>query len=446
MAEHYDIDKLFREAQESRAGTPPAEAWERINETLDVDATWARLSNTLTTQAARRRKLLWGYSFGIAASLCIGGWFFISHNTTDHTAHQAHQQLKRLPVNGNSNSTVAVKNTSPGTNAVSGNNSNSNLPVVPKQIGSPLVKNNLPGIRGKQRLHPAPVQQAVNVPQTNIPEQSSQPVLNAANSTASNQELSENAFLFIAAMPLQLRNTGAENQFAAHDPAAMDSAWYSTRLKHRFSMELFTGIRYSYMQNLTTDVPDSVSATALAPYAADASGVTRASLNPVGGIGAGFQLTPRVQLNTAFYLFAGSGQDYTNYEGGRAVSHQLRLEYSSLTVGGAFRLCPRRTLVNRRFFGTVNAGLAVSYLRAKSDKSDFYEIQQEQIAYRTTDASVYAGFQYNVPLFGRLQLTPAIQWNQGIVNVSRNDQSTLAVYRRIYNSSAEGRIGLKYTF
>ena len=52
MAEQYDIDKLFREAQESRAGTPPAEAWERINETLDVDATWARLGGVDPAYAA----------------------------------------------------------------------------------------------------------------------------------------------------------------------------------------------------------------------------------------------------------------------------------------------------------------------------------------------------------------------------------------------------------
>lgn len=438
MAEHYDIDKLFREAQESRAGTPPAEAWERINETLDVDATWARLSNTLNAQAARRRKLLWGYSLGIAASLCIGGWFLLSGNGNDTLVHEAHQELQRIPLAGKSN----IANTQPRTNAAVTPAPN---PATAAQNASPVVVNNLP--RKRTRLNQQPAQQepvntnALQTAANNAPVQQ-----NTATNLAATNTASENTWLFIAAMPMQLQNTGAENQFAAHDPAAMDSAWYSTRLKHRFSVELFTGLRYSYMQNLTTDVPDSISATALAPYAADASGVTRAPLNPVGGIGAGFQLTPRVQLNTAFYLFAGSGQDYTNYEGGRAVSHQLRLEYSSLAVGGAFRLCPRRTLVNRRFFGTVNAGLAVSYLRAKSDKSDFYEIQQEQIAYRTTDATVYAGYQYNVQLFSRLQLTPAVQWNQGIVNVSRNDLSSLAVYRRIYNSSAEARIGLKYTF
>lgn len=444
MAEHYDIDKLFREAQESRAGTPPAEAWERINETLDVNATWSRLNNTLNAQAARRRKLLWGYSLGIAASLCIGGWFLLSHSGSETLVHKAHHELQRIPFTGNSN----TANAQPRTNGAVTPAANG---ATAAQNASPVVVNTPP--RKRARLNPQPVQQepanantlqaATNNSAANNDTAVQQ---NTATTIAATNTAAENSWLFIAAMPLQLQHAGAENQFAAHDPAAMDSSWYSTRLKHRFSLELFTGMRYSYMQNLTTDAPDSVVANALAPYAADASGVTRASLNPVGGIGAGFQVTPRVQLNTAFYLFAGSGQDYTNYEGGRAVSHQLRLEYSSLTVGGAFRLCPRRTLVNRRFYGTVNAGLAVSYLRAKSDKSDFYEIQQEQIAYRTTDATVYGGFQYHVPLFKRLQLTPAVQWNQGIVNVSRNDQSTLAVYRRIYNSSAEARIGLKYTF
>jgi hypothetical protein len=438
MAEHYDIDKLFREAQESRAGTPPAEAWERINETLDVNATWTRLDKTLSAQAARRRKMGWGFSLGIAASLCIGGWFLLSHNSNALLVHEAHHELQRIPFSGNS----TVAKTQVRTN---GTVTPATLPKTAVVNGSPVAVNNPPRKRTRLNRQPVQQQESANGLQTaanNNAAVQQNPATNLGVTTAT----VEQSWVFIAARPAQLQFNGNENQLTAYDPAALDSSWFSTRLKHRFSLDVFSGLRYSYMQNLTTDVPDSVSANALAPYASDVSGVTRASLSPVGGIGAGFQLTPRVQLNTAFYLFAGSGQDYTNYEGGRAVSHQLRLEYSSLAVGGAFRICPKRMLINRRFYGTVNAGFAVSYLRAKSDKSDFYEIQQEQIAYRTTDATLYAGFQYNVPLFNRLQLTPAVQWNQGIVNVSRNDLSTLAVYRRIYNSSAEARIGLKYTF
>lgn len=438
MAEHYDIDQLFREAQESRAGTPPAEAWERINETLDVNATWARVNNTLNAQAAYRRKLLWGYSLGIAASLCIGGWFLLSGSGSETAVHHAHRQLQRIPLTGNNIVTKAQARTNGAVTPAT-------IRAVTPANTSPVAAHTPP--RKRTRPNGLAVQQE---PATNIAQQQPENVAvvqqNTVTSQAQTHSPSQNTWLFIAASPFQLNHAAAENQFAAHDPVAMDSAWYSTRLKHRFSLELFTGMRYSYMQNLTTDVPDSVAANALAPYAADASGVTRASLSPVGGIGTGFQFTPRVQLNTALYLFAGSGQDYTNYEAGRAVSHQLRLSYTSLAVGGAFRLCPKRMLINRRNYGTVNAGLAISYLRAKSDKSDFYEIQQEQIAYRTTDATVYAGLQYNLALYKRLQLTPAVQWNQGIVNVSRNDLSSLAVYRRIYNSSAEARIGLKYTF
>lgn len=446
MAEQYDIDKMFREAQENRAAAPPEEAWSRINETLDVDTTWSRLNKTLdAAYAARRRKLVLVYSLGALFAVSLAGWFISRTGKNTELVYENHQDLKRLPVKGITKQTIPVAN-------AAANNNNGTQPVKQSNTiiaSAPQTNNNIPNTNNRRR-GTVPQQNAVaqnsgngtdGTPVATNPNDGSNTTvnttLNASSSSNENNWISAQ-LLAIAEIPA---GTSA-NDFL--EPGAADSSWYNMRFKRRFSITLFGGGRYNQMQNIATTTPDSIKATMA--YAANASGVTRESLRPVGGIGFGYELTPRVQLHSSVYLFAGGGVDYTNYEGGRAVSHQLRLQYSSLTVGSAFRLCPRRMLINRRFYGTFNTGFSVSYLWEKTDKSFFYEIQQEQIAYRNIDAGVYAGYQYHIGLGKRLQLTPAVQWNQGLLNVSRNDPAAMAVARRIYNASAEARLGLKYTF
>lgn len=426
MAEQTDIDLLFRQAQEQRTAEPPAMAWDRISETLDVDATWKRINNSLDAQAASRRRmaiLLFGL-FGIITVSVLLFTLKLRWNENKAVAsaikHPAALKIKK----------VSRSNTT-GTTTSSVSNNNGTVNATARPLASDVAANanaaantTIPG-------------KTAQTNQDKMPRITGKNNLTQKSYVAASRETTISQYP--SPLPVGSITSGMSNETPSLLSLLTENEDSTASRPLRFSFSVFAGARESWLW-------DKGDFTSLRGDSSGSSAESSMILRPSAGIGFAYQLRQRLSLNSSLYIISGGGQCLQQNNAGQTATDRLRLDYSSLSAG--FGMNTNRVRYTNLFstYGTLDGGLIFSYLRRYNEIAvDSRSILAEN-SYRNFDLGIYAGYTQYFCFNRRLALAPSVRWQQGLLNITTRPEKVPSSLSRAFNASLEAQLALRISF
>ncbi len=390
-----DFDKWYRTEIESNQEDPPGALWEAIQDDLDTDLVWLRLSG----QLAPKRLPLWAtLSMAASVALLIGftAWFFwFGELAVPGPASLAVVETPAPSPETNSTPSAIIHNTENqepilASKTISANRKaivdNPSLAVFEEEGKDIFIARNevINSIRSK------PASQIALEPgsETNI---KTSPIKNLEAEFLAAIKPEKTAPAFSIGVVGQFANTWLLNQ------------------------KTMRGLQSQELTN------------------------THASFGKNFGFSSFVPLSARSGLKSELFLFSQSRQNYNEYIAGRYASTALELNYTSITLQYSQRF-------GRGFSPhMLSLGMyAGALVQARAYEGSTAQKVNDQ--YANTDLGLVAGYEYFIPVSGQLFLSTGIFAKYGLTNAFSGDPEIPAYLNHTRNAAFVFSLSLNYAF
>jgi len=390
-----DFDKWYRTEIESNQEEPPGALWESIQDDLDTDLVWLRLSGKLPA----RRLPLWA-ALGMAASVALlvgfAAWFFWFGELA---------APRSAPLVAEEATTSVQETTSAVTDIIQ--NTQSQEPIL-------AIK---PAPAKRKAIGDSPSLVVFEHEEKDIYVAKSE-VINVIRSKPASQ-------VALISGPQTNIKTSPFNSLEAEFLAAINPE----KTAPTFSIGVVGQFANTWLLNQKT----------MRGLQSQALTNTHASFGKNFGFTTFVPLSARSGLKSELFLISQSRQNYNEYIAGRYASTALELNYTSITLQYSHRF--GRGLSPHMLSLGVYAG---ALMQARTfDGSTAQKVKDQ---YSNTDLGLVAGYEYFIPVSGQLFLGTGIFAKYGLTNAFSGNQEIPAYLNRTRNASFVFSLSLNYSF
>lgn len=389
-----DFDKWYRTEIESNQEDPPGALWDSIQDDLDTDLVWLRLSGNLPA----RRVPIWA-TLGMAASVALlvgfAAWFFwVGEFAAPGPAPMAAEQAG-APAQ---ESTTIITSTNQKTE--------SHKPVL--------------------ALEPAPSKnKAFGVSPSLVVFEEEEKTIFVARSEVIYIIPSKPAGEIASASAAK---TNIETSPRSNLEAEFLAAINPERTAPTFSIGVVGQFANTWLLNQKT----------IRGLQSQELTNTNASFGKNFGITTFVPLSERSGFKSELFLFSQSRQNYNEYIAGKYALTALELNYTSITLQYSQRF--------GRGFSPHMLSLGVyagALLQARYFEGSTAQKVKDQ--YSNTDLGLVAGYEYFIPVSGQLFLGTGIFARYGLTNAFSGDQEIPAYLNRTRNAAFVFSLSLNYS-
>ncbi|MBW6497237.1 MAG: hypothetical protein K0B09_02495 [Bacteroidales bacterium] len=390
-----DFDKWYRTEIESNQEDPPGALWEAIQDDLDTDLVWLRLSGKLPA----KKLPLWS-TLAMAASVALlvgfAAWFFWYGEFS--TTGPAPMAVEEAP--------APVQETTSGTPEI----------VDPTQSQQPVLA-----------MQPLQSQRKAigDSPSLAIFEPEDKDLFVARNEGIHVIRSKPAREIATATVPETNIKTSAFNSLEAEFLATV----LPEKTAPRFSIGLTGQFANTWLLNQKT----------LRGLQSQELTNTHASFGKNFGLTTFVPLSARSGLKSELFLFSQSRQNYNEYIAGQYASTGLALNYTSITLQYSQRF-GRGLSPHMLSLGVYASAL----LQAREFEGRTAQRVKDQ--YSDTDLGLVAGYEYLIPLSGQLFLGTGIFAKYGLTNAFSGNQEIPSYLNRTRNAAFVFSLSLNYAF
>lgn len=389
-----DFNKWYRTEIESNLEDPPEALWEAIQDDLDTDLVWLRLSGSLPS----KKMPLWA-SLSMAASIALiiglAGWFFIFGRLGLPPQSTLDNEQPALPLQQTEATAVLEpgEETSISTEQILINKSDFSSEKIPGlAIIEPDIAKYIYFATTAELLviRPVPVHE---IPWSGP----AQAIIGSGRSFSLEAE-------FLAS----ISHEGGKPSFSIGLVGQFANTWL-------LNQKTLRGLQ---SQELTT---------------------TNASFGKNLGLSVQMPISEKSGIRAELFLFSQNRQNYFEYIGGRYTSTSLELDYTSISI-----------LYNHRFGKkraphSLSMGIyAGALLKARQYEGQTAHTVNDQ--YSNTDLGLIAGYEYLFPVSEQLFLGTGIFTRYGLTNAFSGNQQIPDFLNHTRNAAFIFSLSLNYAF
>ncbi len=398
-----ELEKWYREQIESNTEDPPEKVWEEVQNALDIDQVWSKVSHELQP-AARKNQRTW---LAVAASLllliaALGTLWYQTGmlrepGTADVSMAMESTAVEKLPAITGTQTALNIRNLPL-------------LSITHRNRHSLLFEN-------ETSTASLPDSRLTNTTQlyAMLPKPGQIPASSLSSKTATPHTA-----------PMHL-TMNMDDEFFADDfliPIADEGETLSKDTYFGLSMQYAN----TWLRNEKTAA--GLQNTSLVD--------TRPSFGKSFGVIIGHQLSESLDLKLGLDIISEKSQIYNEYINGQYVSTGIDMDYSKLALTAAYRFAPNsphRTI----------AGVYAAYL---NNAAQFIDGAGEGVTreYSKTDFGLIAGYEYIHQLGRHIQLGTGAYANYGLQNVFAGNEQLPASLNRTNLLSLHFGVTLGYAF
>ena len=415
-----NFNEWYKDSFEQLREEPPADVWNNIQSELDVEDVWTRVDRRLTFFNRRSVLLKWGA--GIAAALLISGgalWMNTDLSSADRVAQKA-SRYNYMP---------AALNGTPGNTDNLGSDSRSKPKDEAGSTSMPGASRAKDGNRGSSS---SKLTASSNPGSDNNKSINNivDPLATAAlGLTASELEYQEMLSFFLTE---NIRDNALASSF---DPAMTPDSILKARTLRGFGLGALTSFNNTWILNSTTYAGLKARGLYRSRISMASSYGINATydLNPVWGMEAAFMSSVHRQVYSYFNR-AGEYHEKTNtleYLQGTFLVKKKKPVF----CGGQYRGITR----------TLALGPTFRHLYKAVDETNGLA-KGASYQYAESDYGLTVDYGYDIPVFGKMMVSPGITGYAGAKNISRGKLAEPSDFNRTHNTSIGLRMGLRYIF
>jgi hypothetical protein len=398
-----ELEKWYKKQIEANTEDPPEKVWEEVQNTLDIDQVWSKVSHELQP-AARKNQRTW---LAIAASflLLIAAlgtlWYQVGMlrepRTADVSMAMESTAVQKLPAITGTQTALNIRNLPL-------------LSITHRNIQSLLLENET---------------STTSLPDSRLTNTSQLPVMLPKPGRLAVSSLSDQTAAPPSA-PMHLA-MNMDDEFFADDfliPIADEGKTFTQGKYFGLSMQYAN----TWLRNEKTAA--GLQNTSLVD--------TRPSFGKSFGVIFGQQLSKSLDLKLGLDIISEKSQAYNEYVHGQYVSTSINMDYSKLALTAAYRFTPNSP-------HRAVAGVYAAYL---IDASQYTDEAGESVTreYSKTDFGLVAGYQYIHQLGRHIQLGTGVYANYGLQNVFAGNEQLPATLNRTNLLSLHFGLSLGYAF
>ncbi len=390
-----DFDKWYRSEIESNQEDPPEALWDSIQDDLDTDLVWLRLSGKLPA----RKLPLWA-TLGMAASVAMlvgfAAWFFWYGEFA--APDPAPLAVEETPA-----------------------------PVQETTFGTPARIDTTQSQQPVLAMESTPAQRKAigDSPSLAVLEPEGKDIFVARNEGIHVIRSKPAGEIATAAAPETNIKTSAFNSLEAEFLATV----LPEKTAPRFSIGLTGQFANTWLLNQKT----------LRGLQSQELTNTQASFGKNFGLTTFVPLTARSGLKSELFFISQSRQNYHEYIAGRYASTTLELNYTSINLQYSQRI-ERGVSPHMLSLGFYAGAL----LQAKQFQGSIAQEVKNQ--YKQTDLGLMAGYEYLIPLSGQLFLGTGVYAKYGLINAFSGDREIPAYLNHTRNAAFAFSLSLNYAF
>jgi hypothetical protein len=388
-----EFNKWYRTEIESNQEDPPEALWEAIQDDLDTDLVWMRLTGSLPS----RKVPLWA-TLSMAASIALimglAGWFFLSGRLS----------------------------------------SPSQLPVSAEQPGLPMQEIEATAVQ-------EPVEEIIILTEQNfINERHFSPEGKPVFVTIEPAKAEE--IYFATAVNLMVIRPVPVNEISGPGASlATINSVRSSGLEKEFLASISSeGVKSSFSIGLVGQFANTwlLSQKTLRGLQSQELTTTNASFGKNLGLTAQLPISGKSGLRAELFFYSQNRQNYFEYIGGRYTATSLELDYTSISL-----------LYNYRFGNNHSPHLlslgayAGALMQARQFEGETAQKVKDQ--YSNTDLGLIAGYEYLFPVSEQLFLGTGIFARYGLTNAFSGNQQIPDYLNHTRNASFIFSFSLNYS-
>src|SRR6056297_978996 len=405
-----DFLKWYKNKIESSNLEPPESVWENVQDQLDIDNSWQKISSHLEQNAVPGRKLWYAVAAGLLMLIMAGGyWWFSSDNL--NMEKQIAEKIMVIEPDLNEPATEKKKNQTSreGEKQHSIEEQNVVQSTTPKKLTQwaeiVVEEQNVNEVKKQETLHPSDEQF-----------QDNGQLIAALKPYASD----------IESVPVQERDL-----LVVAEPYESDNGVQQESVAFQKIYAGATG------QLANTWVLNEKTYTGMEKSSLIAS---NASFGSNFGLFAGTNLSRNLFAQLDLNVMTQNKQDYNEYLNGQYISNEMKFNYSQM--GFSLRYI---ALSNRYMKGEHNiyAGGYWGYLHSA------YQIIDDEMVnitndYTQSDFGVFLGYEYIFPLYKNLGFGTGVKATYGLNNIYSGNQYIPSYLNKTHNASLNITFSLKY--
>ena len=418
------ISDWYKEKIEGERSSPPVEAWENIENRLDIDQVWDKVSKRLDTiNLFSKIKRITYYSVAAISLLLFIDYLVSNRSANEITDEPPFSSEKPKDKPGEVKPFNAERNETRLDTMLTGHQ---------KIEGAPAAT----GIRESEKHPPGfriPEVESHSVAADSFPEEPSYRETTSPQIPAPTG--SEGVITPVAAIdekPFAGPGSGPFELSPFIHPDLAPDPGRSSMFFRGFYFGLSLHIRNTWLLNNTTF-----------------GGLTRTDLtSTVPDFGksvlflTGTNLSKRITLQFEGAVIDEGGQKYFQYIHGKYVSRAINLDYLTINLLLKYRRTPiwaaRIPVTGNYILGTY-----AGYLKFASEITDA-EIENITRDYSRMDFGIITGYEYDFHLGKRYILSSGIRFNLGFPNVFAGNDLIPSTFNKTRNASANFVLGVKY--
>jgi hypothetical protein len=171
------------------------------------------------------------------------------------------------------------------------------------------------------------------------------------------------------------------------------------------------------------------------------------SANPTNesafGFLGGIKLNDKWSVELATILNDNRGQIYREYLNGQLVTNKFNLKYSTFSIKGRYKIIPKT--LNLPVSHNLMVGTYVGYLN-KASQSIESEKNNIKPDYRNYDIGLLIGYEIDSQILPNYTLSTGIQIDPGLINIYKGNEELPANFNKTYNASIGVSISIKRNF
>ncbi|TVQ89305.1 MAG: hypothetical protein EA393_07120 [Bacteroidetes bacterium] len=401
------INKWYKNIVESNNESPPEVVWEEIQNHLDVDTVWTRIDTSLSNQATKKKRIA---AFAIAATLfltvsTLGLWYILSTYSIHDT-----QPLVILEPEAEQFTDENEEEDEIEYPDLSSNQEVLTAFVQDETEYHAIIEAQLPAIYPEYETHPVDsfILKADHTPV-------SIPMLLA------DLQIHNETFKTISYNPSNLGNQEIMSYTG-------DAVWAGSI--HSSVFIGFTGhLANTWLLNDKT----------FTGLKSDELTFTDPSFGSNFGIHMGMGVTNRLGLRGEFLWVSRNRQTYREYISGNFVSNDLILDYYMLKLLARYNA--GSNLQPHYLLAGAYTGLMQQATQVINGFSQYVDSEYENLDY-----GLILGYEYPVPLGGRLIFTPGVFVKMGMINIFSGNENIPYYLNRTHNASFNLSFSISYSF
>lgn len=388
-----DFNKWYRTEIESNQEDPPEALWEALQDDLDTDLVWLRLSGSLPS----RKTPLWAtLSMAASIALIIGlaGWFFLFERLSMPSQLPVSLEQPALPMQ----ETEATAVLEPAEEIITLTEHS-----FFKEIG--FTTDEKPGLA---TIEPAKAEEIYFATAADLMVIRPVPVNEIPRPGATQTNIDSG------------RSSGLEAEFLA--------SIGPERVKPSFSIGLVGQFANTWLLNQKT----------LRGLQSQELTTTNASFGKNLGLTAQIPISDKSGIRAELFLYSQNRQNYFEYIGGRYTATSLELDYTSISLQYNYRF-GKNHAPHLLSLGAYTGAL----MQARQLEGEAAQKVKDQ--YSNTDLGLIAGYEYLFPLSGQLFLGTGIFARYGLTNAFSGNQQIPDYLNHTRNASFIFSFSLNYS-